>query len=48
MKHEGSSIEFNETDDYDKVLEENLVKLAKVFEDNMDVDKLIDIAGVKE
>ena len=48
VKHEGSSIEFNETDDYDKVLEENLVKLAKVFGDNMDVDRLIDIAGVKE
>ena len=48
VKHNGSSIEFNETDDYDKVLEDNLVKLAKVFADNMDVDKLVEIAGVKE
>ena len=48
VKHEGRPVEMTEEKDYDSILEENLVKLAKVFEDNMDVERLIDIAGVRE
>jgi adenosylcobyric acid synthase len=48
VKHEGRPVEMAEEKDYDSILEENLVKLAKVFEDNMDVERLIDIAGVRE
>ena len=48
IKHDGRPIDAVVTPDYEETLEENLEKLAKVFEDNMDVDKLIDIAGVRE
>ncbi|MBE6527868.1 MAG: cobyric acid synthase [Thermoplasmata archaeon] len=48
IKHDGRPIDAVVTPDYEETLEENLKKLAKVFEDNMDVDKLIDIAGVRE
>ena len=48
VKHDGKKIETVPNDDYDAIIEENLTKLAKVFEENMDVDKLIEIAGVKE
>ena len=48
VKHDGKDVDTSSTEDYDSILEENLEKLAKVFEDNMDVEKLIDIAGVRE
>ncbi len=48
VKHDGKKIETVPNDDYDAIVEENLDKLAKVFADNMDVDKLIEIAGVNE
>ena len=48
VKHDGEPVDTSGTEDYDSILEENLTKLAKVFEENMDVEKLIDIAGVRE
>jgi adenosylcobyric acid synthase len=48
VKHDGKPVENVETKDYDSILEENLDKLAQVFEDNMDVDRLLEIAGVRE
>ena len=48
VKHEGEPVDTSNAEDYDSILEENLSKLAKVFEDNMDVEKLLDIAGVRE
>jgi len=48
VKHDGEPVDTSGTEDYDAILEENLSKLAKVFEDNMDVEKLIDIAGARE
>ena len=48
VKHEGEPVDTSNAEDYDSILEENLSKLAKVFEDNMDIEKLMEIAGVKE
>lgn len=48
VKHDGKPIDAEAGCDYDEVLEENLDKLADVFESNMDVEKLLDIAGVRE
>ena len=48
VKHDGNPVERRDVDDYDAILEENLVKLAKVFEDNMDVDALLRIMGEME
>ena len=48
VKHDGKPIQTEIGKDYDEILEENLEALAKVFEDNMDVEKLLDIAGVRE
>ena len=48
VKHNGEPVDTSGTEDYDAILEENLCKLAKVFEENMDIDKLLDIAGVRE
>jgi len=41
-------VDTSHAEDYDVTIEENLAKLAKVFEENMDVERLIDIAGVRE
>ena len=38
----------SDTRDYDEIIEDNIVKLAKVFEDNMDIPALMDILGVTE
>ena len=48
VKHDGKPINIESREDYDSILEVNLEKLAKVFENNMDIDKLLEIAGVKE
>ena len=37
-----------DTRDYDDIIEDNIVKLAKVFENNMDIPKLMEILGVEE
>ncbi|AMK13736.1 cobyric acid synthase CbiP [methanogenic archaeon mixed culture ISO4-G1] len=47
VKHNGVPVDTSDTRDYDVIIEENLVKLARTFEENMDVDKLLEIAGVK-
>lgn len=48
VKHNGEPVNTEGAEDYEAILEDNLQKLAKVFADNMDVDKLIEIAGVEE
>ena len=48
VKHDGKPVDTSHAEDYDVTIEENLAKLAKVFEENMDVERLIDIAGVRE
>ena len=48
VKHNGEPVNTEGAEDYEAILEENLQKLADVFAENMDVEKLIEIAGVKE
>ncbi len=48
VKHDGKPVDTRDTRDYDDIIEDNIVKLAKVFEDNMDIPKLMDILGVEE
>ena len=48
VKHDGKPVERREVEDYDAIIDENLDKLAKVFEDNMDVDALLRIMGAGE
>jgi adenosylcobyric acid synthase len=48
VKHDGKPVERREVEDYDAIIDENLGKLAKVFEDNMDVDALLKIMGAME
>lgn len=48
VKHDGRSVDTSDTRDYDEIIEDNIVKLAKVFEDNMDIPALMDILGVTE
>ena len=48
VRHGGRPVDASNAEDYDTVIEENLVRLAKVFEENMDVERLIRIAGVGE
>lgn len=43
VAHGGKSLDLSNTQDYDDVLEENIEKLADVFEENLDLDELIDI-----
>ncbi len=48
VKHNGVPVDTTTSTDYDTIIEENLEKLAQVFEENMDIDKLIEIAGVEQ
>ncbi len=48
VKHNGEPVNTEGAEDYEAILEENLQKLADVFAENMDVEKLIEITGVKE
>lgn len=48
VKHNGQPVNTEDSRDYDVIIEDNLKKLAKVFEDNMDVNALLKIAGVRE
>jgi adenosylcobyric acid synthase len=48
VKHDGKPIKVEAGCDYEEVLEENLEALADVFEENMDVEKLLEISGVRE
>lgn len=48
VKHDGRPVDTRDTRDYDDIIEENIVKLAEVFEENMDVPALMGILGVGE
>ena len=48
VKHDGRPVDTRDTRDYDDIIEDNIVKLAKVFEDNMDIPALMRILGVEE
>jgi adenosylcobyric acid synthase len=48
VNHNGEPVERRDTEDYDSILDENLDKLAAVFEANMDVGKLLEILGVEQ
>ena len=48
VKHDGKPVDTRDTRDYDDIIEDNIVKLAKVFENNMDIPKLMEILGVEE
>lgn len=43
VKHDGKAVDTSCSKDYDEVLEENIQKLADVFEENLDMEKLMDI-----
>lgn len=47
IKHDGAPLELNDVKDYDDILEENISKMAYVFESGLDIEKLFDILGVK-
>lgn len=42
-KHDGATVDTSSSKDYDDVLEDNLEKLADVFEENLDMEALMDI-----
>ena len=48
VKHGGEAVELCDSKDYDDVVEENIGKLADVFEENMDIPALLGILGVSE
>lgn len=48
VEHDGRPVDTRDTRDYDDIIEENIVKLAEVFEENMDMPALMDILGVGE
>lgn len=48
VKHDGESVDTTETRDYDDIVEDNIGILARVFEENLDMDRLLDILGVGE
>ena len=45
VSHDGRRVNTADTRDYDEIMEENIDKLADVFEANMDVDALMGILG---
>ena len=46
IKHGGVVHDTSEVRSYDDIVDENLDKLASVFEENLDMDRLLEIAGV--
>ena len=46
IKHDGVVHDTSEVRSYDDIVDENLDKLASVFEENLDMDRLLEIAGV--
>ncbi len=45
VSHDGRRVDTADTRDYDEIMEENIDKLADIFEANMDVDALMGILG---
>lgn len=48
VSHDGERVDTSDTKDYDDIVEENIDRLADVFEENIDMDALMHILGVKE
>ena len=48
VKHGDRTFDSTDSRDYDEVLEENIEKLADVFEENLDMEALMSILGVRE
>ena len=48
IRHGDTVVDVSSTRDYDTVIEENLVKLAAAFKENLDMDRLEEILGVRQ
>ncbi|TQS79983.1 MAG: cobalamin biosynthesis protein CobQ [Methanomassiliicoccales archaeon Mx-03] len=48
VSHDGERVDTSDTRDYDDIVEENIDRLADVFEENIDMDALMRILGVTE
>ena len=48
VSHDGERPDISDVRDYDDIIDENLDKLADVFEENMDMDALMGILGVSQ
>ena len=48
VSHDGERVDTSDTKDYDDIVEENIDRLADVFEENIDMDALMRILGVTE
>lgn len=48
VSHDGGRVDTSDTRDYDDIVEENIDRLADVFEENIDMDALMRILGVTE
>ncbi len=48
VSHDGERVDTSDTRDYDDIVEENIDRLADVFEENLDMDALLRILGVAE
>lgn len=48
VSHNGERVDTSDTRDYDDIVEENIDRLADVFEENIDMDALMRILGVTE
>ena len=48
VSHDGERVDTTDTKDYDDIVEENIDRLADVFEENIDMDALMRILGVTE
>ena len=48
VSHDGERPDISDVRDYDDIIEENLDRLADVFEENLDIPALMGILGVRE
>ena len=48
VTHDGERVDTSDTRDYDDIVEDNIERLADVFEENMDMDALMGILGVSQ
>ena len=48
VTHDGERVDTSDTRDYDDIVEDNIERLADVFEENLDMDAVLRILGVGE
>ena len=48
VTHDGEKVDTSDTRDYDDIVEDNIERLADVFEENLDMDAVLRILGVGE